>query len=448
MAAATARQLDGGLTKERVRESLSINAQGESNIVTVAATSSSPLRATDIANTYVSQFVAEQQNANHKYYSAALALVNKQLAGLSPQQRAGSIGLSLQDRAQSLGVLAELRSGTVQIAQPATVPASPSSPKTARNTVLGAALGLLLGLGVAFLLERLDLRIKEPKDLGEVYGLPLLGVVPEDRALERSARRKGGARELLPPGEAEVFQLIRAHLRYFNVKRELRELLITSAAPGDGKTTVARCLAAAAATSGSAVLLLEADLRRPAVAQQLDIESGPGLADVLIGSVSLWHAIQSVELEQAVQERTLDVLVAGGTLPPNPAELIESRAMEALLEQAKTAYDLIVIDTPPVAAVSDAFPLLSRADGVIIVGRIGHDRRDVSERFRETLDGVGAHVIGVIANRFRPSAHSAYSYGYPYIAPQPKTQATPDGVPPETTDSPSLRRATAANDPM
>jgi Mrp family chromosome partitioning ATPase len=116
-------------------------------------------------------------------------------------------------------------------------------------------------------------------------------------------------------------------LRYFNVDRELRTLLVGSAAPGDGKTTVARHLAAAAARMGSRVLPLEADLRRPMIAQQLDLPSGPGLSDVLIGSVALGEAIQTVELEspsgQGASGRGLDVLVAGAALPPNPGELIE-----------------------------------------------------------------------------------------------------------------------------
>ena len=128
------------------------------------------------------------------------------------------------------------------------------------------------------------------------YGLPLLGVVPESSALSRSGKGKKDAGEALPASEAEAFHLIRAHLRYFNVDKELRALMVASAAPGDGKTTVARHLAAAAARMGSRVLLLEADLRRPTIAQQLDVASGPGVADVLIGAVSLGEAIQSVDL--------------------------------------------------------------------------------------------------------------------------------------------------------
>ncbi len=417
MAEHTAQALGHGLTKDTVSAELSVSAQGESNIVDVAATAASPTLAADIANTYTEQFVSEQQNSNHAYYASALMLVNKELAALSPRERASTAGLALQDRAQSLGVLAELRNGNVQIAQAASVPTSASSPKVARNTALGAILGLLLGLGIAFLLERLDRRIREPQDLERIYHLPLLGVVPESAALARSPRRGKVTRGPLPSGEAESFQLIRAHLRYFNVDRQLHTLLVASAAPGDGKTTVARHLAGAAAAMGSRVLLLEADLRRPTLAQQFDVTAGRGLSDVLIGAVRLDEAVQSIELGDPSAARptarTLDVLVAGAALPPNPGELIESHAMASLLERARSTYDLVVIDTPPLTAVSDAFPLLRKVDGVIIVGRVGRNRRDIAERLHDTLKGAGAPLLGVIANGLK-AGRLGGSYGYTY----------------------------------
>jgi tyrosine-protein kinase len=417
MATKTAERLGQGMTKEKVTSDLSISAQGESNIVDVAATATSAELAASIANTYTEQFVDEQQNSNHAYYASALALVNKQLAALSAKERASTAGLALQDRAQSLGVLAELRNGNVQIAQAASVPTSPSSPKVSRNTVLGALLGLLLGLGIAFLLERMDRRIREPKDLESIYDLPLLGVVPESAALARSPRRGTPGRDALPAAEAESFHLIRAHLRYFNVDRQLHTLLVASAAPGDGKTTVARHLAGAAAAMGSRVLLLEADLRRPTLAQRFDVPAGHGLSDVLIGSATLDEAVQAIELDEfssaRAKGRTLDLLIAGAALPPNPGELIESHAMKALLDRARATYDLVVIDTPPLTAVSDAFPLLSKVDGVIIVGRVGRNRRDIAERLHDTLRGAGAPLLGVIANGFK-AGRLGGSYGYTY----------------------------------
>jgi len=414
----TAVALGHGLTPSAVAHALSVSPVGDTFIVNVTATAGSPHLAAAIANTYSAIFVNEQATANHQQYVSALATINAELAKLSAAEKAGPQGQSLQDRAQSLATLAELPSGGVQVAGTASTPRSPSAPKTKRNTILGAVFGLLLGLGLAFLLERLDQRIREPKDLERIYELPLLGVVPESAALSRLSRRDRGSG--LAARDAEAFHLIRAHLRYFEVDRDLRTLLIASAASGDGKTTVARCLATAAAQMGARVLLLEADLRRPTLALQLGIDAGPGLADVLIGATSLSDATQMVDVDPVavdpVRGRPLAVLVAGATPPPNPGALLESHAMERVLEHSRVAYDLIVIDTAPLTVVSDSFSLLRKADGIIIVGRLGVDRRDVAQRLRQTLAGGGSPVLGVIANGFKARRNASYGYGYGYSA--------------------------------
>lgn len=433
MAAKTATALGHGLTKAKVKADLSVAAVSDTNVVNVSAVSASPSLAAAIANTYSNTFVREQQTSNQQYYASALALVTRQLAALSPTQKLSSAGLSLQARAQSLGTLAELRSGTVQVAQAASTPTSPSSPKTFRNTVLAALLGLLIGVCVALVLERADRVIREPGDLAAIYNLPLLGAIPESAALSRSVARNTESGGVLPSVEAETFHLIRAHLRYFNVDRELRTLLVVSAASGDGKTTLACHLAGAAARMGSKVLLLEADVRRPTIAAKLQLDGGPGLSDVLIGAASMDEAVQTVALDapspNGSAHRMIDVLVAGAVGPPNPAELIESQAMKAVLDQAKADYDLVVVDTPPLTAVSDAFPLLLKVDGVIIIGRVGRDRRDVALRTHETLSGVGAPLLGVIANGVKAGGrgYTGYEYGYGNANGQDRTRPATRG---------------------
>jgi succinoglycan biosynthesis transport protein ExoP len=418
MAPDTASLLGHGLTAEMVADNVSVAGQGESSIVAVSATSTSPTLAAAIANTYVQQFVREQQTANRRYFKAALSLVDKQLAGLSRYQRVGVDGVALQDRAQTLRLLAELNYETVQIAQEAAVPAVASSPNTSRTTGLGVLLGLLIGLGLAFVLERLDHRTRTPEELEQIYGLPMLGAVPESSALAR-VRRPRDKRAVLPPTEAEAFSLIRAHLRFFNVDREPRTILIASASPGDGKTTIARHLAEAAARLGSRVLLLEADLRHPTLSKTLDIQPGPGLAEVLIGAIPIGEATHTVDLEAphgTSTGRALDVLTASAVPPPNPAELLESRAMDVLLERAKSEYDYVLIDTPPLTAVPDAFPLLTKVDGVVIVGWVGHSKRDASERLHQVLASSGARLLGVIANGSKSVRSGVYGRPNEYRA--------------------------------
>jgi capsular exopolysaccharide synthesis family protein len=419
-ASQTARAIGGNLTARKVKDSLNVSPEGESNIVDVSVIATSPKLAAQIANTYTGQFVDAQRNADRQYFSSALALVQKQLAALSQSQRLGPEGVALQNRAQSLEILAQLQSGNVRVAQAATPPSAASSPKVARNTVLGAVLGLLLGVALAFIRERFDRRIKEPDDLERIFGLPLVGIIPERPAYAQDASDDHDEDPALQgSGEMEVFSMLRSRLRYFNVDRDLRLVLVTSAASGDGKTTIVQNLARAAASMGSSVLVIEADLRRPTLAQRLDLRRSPGLADVLISTCTVDHAIQTTWALPPSHDfgrgSTMSVLTAGSP-PPNPAELLESHTMEQLLEWAAENYDLVVVDAPPLSVVPDAIPLLQRVHGVLIVSRLGKNTRDGAARMREELTSLGAPMLGVVANGCEPRDTAGYGYEY-YYAP-------------------------------
>lgn len=408
LATKTARLLGHGLTAESVANSLSINTAGESSEVDVAATATSPRLAAAIANTYARQVVTEQQSANGQSLSSALTIVNGQLAALPPGERFAGVGATLQARAQTLELLLGLKYGTVQVAQEAAVPARASSPDTSRNTLLGAVLGLLVGLGLAFLLEHYQRRVRGAEDLEAIYRLPTLGGVPKSRALSRW-RPTSGQRKVLGPAETEAFSLIRGHLRLLNGGHDIGTLLVVSPSAGDGKSTIAANLATVAARLGSHVLLLEGDLRHPTLAQQMGIRRGPGLADALIGAISMADAVQAIGVEAvgAVGERSLHVLTAGGYSPPHPGELLESVEMVKLLARARAAYDLVVIDTPALTDVSDAFSLLTEVDGVVVVGWVGRSRRHAAERLHRVLASSGAPVTGVIANGSRSEDYRA-----------------------------------------
>ena len=418
VAGQTAEALDHGLTQKQVSNAVSVTQEGDTDLAQVTATWTSPTFAAKMGNTYAQNVITDRNQADASYYSNALQAVNLQYKALSPAQQNGVEGADLKDRANSLQILSHLQEGEVQLEQAAIPPPGASSPRIVRNALIGAFLGLLLGLALAFVLQRMDRRLREPGELERVYGAPLLAVVPESSAL-RDVPTGNGAIQLLPPSEAEIFGLLRAHIRYFNVDRQMKLIVVVSAAPGDGKTTVARNLAMAAATVDSRVLLVEADLRRPVAARVLGIEREPGLSEVLLGDSTLTDAVQNVGFSaRKGTNLALDVLVAGVVLPPNPPQVMESRAMEALVDEARRDYDLVVIDTPPLVLLPDAFPLIRHADGVVIVSRLGHNRTDVASRLRDTLASVAAPVVGVVANGYkRPhgaSSYGAYAYTYDY----------------------------------
>jgi polysaccharide biosynthesis transport protein len=274
-------------------------------------------------------------------------------------------------------------------------------------------LGLILGIGVALLLDRFDRRIREPDELEEASGLPVLGLVPRSAAFAASSKEGAGAGEIsMPRGEAEAFRMLRARMRYFNVDREVRTVLVTSASAAEGKTTIALNLAAAAAASGSRVLLIEADLRRPTLTTRMGDPQYVGLSEVLSHSASLESALRHVNVGTAGSNgRPWFSLITAGFPPPNPSELIESRQMEELLAQLAPNYDLVVIDTPPLLVVSDAIPLIGRVDGVLVVSMLGQTTRDAAKTLGAQLKDLKAPVLGVVANGLRGRAQSYY-YGY------------------------------------
>lgn len=413
VATRTARALDAGLTSAQILSSVDVAAEGETDIATVSATTANPQQAAVIANTFTEQFIATRRKIDQARVDAARALVERQLAELPSTQRSGPRGQSLLDRSESLRILGSLQTGNAELVERASPPASASSPAVMRNTVLGGILGLLLGVGIAFLTDRLDRRVREPSDLEGAFGLPLLGVVPESDAYAASAI--GDGRSGLPPRESEAFHLLRAHLRYFNVDRDVRTVLVTSAAPGEGKSTVAYNLARAASTMGTRTLLIEADLRRPSLGQRLGQTHGPGLGDVLIGACTAAAAITPILVASGIngtsREAQLDVLLADA-VPPNPAELLESHAMQELLTWASENYDLVLVDTPPLTVVSDAIPLLRKVDGVLIVSRFGSSTLNAAETLRDRLASLGAPVLGVVGNAYAQQKQHGYGYNY------------------------------------
>jgi capsular exopolysaccharide synthesis family protein len=406
------------LSPEEVSEMVSVSAEGESEVVSVSATSSDPKQAQLVANTFARQFIAFRAAADKSKLLQAKQLAEQTYSRLSPEEKSGVRGQALSRGAEKLGILSSLQTGNAELVQPASVPTSPSSPKPLRNTILGAILGLLLGVALAFVFERLNRRLRTPEEAGEVFGLPVIGSIPESDAIDSANAATAGLN--LPFMEDESFRMLRASLRYFSVDSTVRSVLVTSSVSGAGKSTVTWNLARVSAHT-TKTIIVETDLRNPALARQHGLRPAPGLAEVLTQQVDLRDAIQSVTVSIGAggpdaERREVDVITSGA-LPPNPADLIESHAMSEVLDTLTAEYDLVAIDTPPLGVVSDAFPLLEKIDGVIVVARMGQTTREEATTLIEQLRRLKAPLLGVVANatkrRKRQDSYSYYAAGPP-----------------------------------
>jgi polysaccharide biosynthesis transport protein len=408
----TSRRLDGRLNAGEIASKVEVEPEGQSDIVSVRASDSDPDFAAELANTVAAQYIRFRRRADRSKVRGAQEVVERKLAQVTGHRRRAEVR-ALRQRADELAILASLQTGNAELVQPARVPGSPSSPRMTRNAVVGVVLGLLVALLAALVAERFDRRIRDPGQIEEIFGSPNLAGIPRSRALARG----GPAHRRLPGREQEAFRTLRANLRYGNVDQAIRSILVTSAVPEEGKSTVAWNLARVAASAGDRVLVVEADLRRPRfAASAVELSPAPGLTTVLAGQTSLVEVVQmtgTAELRlPAGNHHGLDVVVAG-LLPRNPGPLIDSKRMFETIRAAERAYDLVVIDTPPTSIVSDAIPLMHEVSGVLVVARLGKTPRDQLLRLRDQLANLHAPVLGVVVNSMSVAGRR-FGYGHGY----------------------------------
>ncbi|MDH4159251.1 MAG: polysaccharide biosynthesis tyrosine autokinase [Actinomycetota bacterium] len=298
----------------------------------------------------------------------------------------------------------------VDILQAALVPTSPISPRTTINLALGLLVGLAVGVGAAVLLETLDTRIKNVEGLQKYFDTTLLGVIGYD---PDAAKMPLVVQDAPHSKRAESFRQVRTNLQFVDVDHRPRSLVVTSSIPREGKSTAAINLALTIAQTGRPVFLIEADLRRPKVAEYLGAESGAGLTDVLVGRATVDEVLQP-------WGRTGNLwFLASGPLPPNPSELLGSQAMADLIHHLETRATLI-IDAPPLLPVTDAAVVTQMAGGALIVVAANKARREQLRTAEEAIGSVGGRVLGLVmnmaSNKGPDASRYGYSYGYDYRA--------------------------------
>jgi capsular exopolysaccharide synthesis family protein len=218
---------------------------------------------------------------------------------------------------------------------------------------------------------------------------------------------------------AEAFRTLRTNLGYTSLDKPLKCLLITSAGPEEGKSTVSANLAVVFAQAGSRVLVVDADLRKPAMHKVFGLANRRGLTNVLVEDLDPREVIQAAEVPG------LSVLTSG-PIPPNPAELLGSSRMQRLVPRLVEDFDLVVLDTPPVLAVTDAAVLAPLADGALLVARAGVTRADLLTQAREALERTGTRILGAVLNRLRPDTDGYYYYHYRHYYQEREEPRSPD----------------------
>jgi capsular exopolysaccharide synthesis family protein len=288
-----------------------------------------------------------------------------------------------------------------------------------KNILFGAIGGLAIGLLVAFLIEYLDYSIRAPEDVETVTGqvpLAVIGLVSrkeqqksERRAAEGSAQVSSDLFIMQNPRApvSEAFRALRTNLAFSGLNHAIRGLVITSISPSEGKSTVAANLAVVMAQSGKQVILVDADLRRPSVHKMFGLHNVGGLTDILLTQGDLLTGLQSSVVPN------LQVLTSG-PLPPNPAELLSSERIKTLIDALQQSADIVIFDTPPMGALTDAVVLAAQVDATLLVVRAGSTRPNVVAKGLETLRKVGARPLGVVLNMVDVGSLRDYSYYYYY----------------------------------
>ncbi len=433
------------ITVEELQGRVSAVAPRDSTLITITAGDSDPIRAARIANEIANELIAAstaiqgrqqsvQEFVDHQVTTTQTDITNTQAAidqllaisaptdddVLQLQALQGRLATLRSSYALLLGFTSDSGGNTLTLIEPAIPPDSPSSPRILVNSILGGAVGLLLALTLVFVKEYLDDTIKTGQDVEDVASLPALAFVPNVKARgERNGRCLPTVDKPRSPA-AEAFRSLRTNLEFARVDAPLRCLLVTSSTPNEGKSTIAANLAVAFAQAGHRTLLIDADLRKPAVHRIFQLSNSQGITTLLRSN--------DVNESVIIQRTGIDNLsvLTTGPLPPNPADLLRSKRFQDLLTKLDQTADVVILDGPPLSGLADAAILSKMVDGTLLIVRGSKTRRGALGHTREVLARVDASVLGVVINRAKEPASAYY---YQYYAASTVAPAPGDGAP-------------------
>lgn len=434
------RRLDLQVSPETLAEAIKVEALTSTELLKISAESTSPQQAAAIANTLGGLLAEQGQPIYQGQGKSAREILGEQVAVLEEQLRQDRALLatlststpdsnhtqqpSFQDltakinaEEQTYATLLKqydnarvdeaMRANSIGIVEQAVAPEIPSKPNVKLNIALGALVGLMGGIGLAFLFEKLSPLIHSTDDLEQTAGTLLLGRIPNfeiqgGNRLQPIVVNNGNAQSLA----AAAFRVLGTSALALMTEAHLKTILITSAEPGAGKTTVLTNLAAAIGQAGRQVIVVDGDLRNPSVHTVFDLAQEPGLSDVLLDPSRLGSTLQTTKA------RGVRVL-ASGSVQADPAVVLNARAMPEVLQMLATEADMVLVDTPPMLAAADAAMLAPRVDGVVLIVERAQTQQEAVRAARQQLIDVKANLIGIIINRAKKNGRYNYYYAKP-----------------------------------
>jgi succinoglycan biosynthesis transport protein ExoP len=399
-------KISGGVSAQVVKPEQATSTV--SSLITLTATADSPRAAARLANTYATTFTELTSARTRRQVTSARERNERELAALG-QSRADQLRRTqLSREIRRLAGIEALPAASVQQIDPA-VNGSAVSHSPRREALFAFAVSLALAIGLAYLLALLDKRIRHVDQIEDRYGAPLLGAISH----VKDPASAGEGQIAVPPSLRDAFRRIRVNLDLADEGRRLRTILVTSALPREGRSTLVRNLALAYREAGRRAAVIEADLRDPRLAELFVLSAGPGLTDVVRGNQPLREVLQEVGTgqqavlaEQAgngmggpVESRGSVAVLTGGGPAQDATDVVSAETIRPLLDEAAERHDVVIVDSPPLLPLSDSVQLLSAVDGVLLVARIGHTTTESVDEVREILGRLsGVTVLGVVAN--------------------------------------------------
>jgi capsular exopolysaccharide synthesis family protein len=414
---------DSPLSASELLDRVDTDIENDSDVIAIKVRDEDPERAAEIANAFALQFARYRERASSRNLEEAIERAQLELDALADDELTSPRGRTIERRLSDLEIAAALQGSSVEVVKRAEAPDDRVEPRPFAAFLLSIPIGLLAGLLLAGLVSYLDRRLKREEQVEAVTQMPVVASIP--RRSERLVRRRAGGGVWADPVEAESYGRLATNLRFFNFDRQVKTVLVTSAIPEEGKTTVTLRLAAALAGAGQGVLAIEADLRRPTFTDYFSIQFPHGLSGVLIGATPFDDVVTRVHTSYALAAPTEEgdeawttapfiEVVPAGVIPPNPTELLAGNALPQVLNEAKSHADIVLVDSAPLVPVGDAIPIANAVDGVLLVVKLGESRRDELRRALKLLGTLRSKVIGVvITNADRPADK------YDYYATEP-----------------------------